>query len=83
MTKYDFIVINKTYGPTGDAVKYRLIVEKVAVLDDDRTLDIVLQEAGVSSYDVGLVIEQLEALPYGAKHVYAYGDTGRILIEQV
>lgn len=32
---------------------------------------------------IGAAIEQLKAIPYGAKHAYAIGNEGRILIEQV
>lgn len=83
MTIYDFVVTNKERNPKNDAVYIKLIVEKVAILDDDVTLDKWLSDNGVDNQQIGSVIEQLEALPYAAKHAYAIGRDGRILIEQV
>ena len=83
MINYDFVVTNRVKSTkNNDAVKLKLVTERVAVLDDDITLDTELSKLGVYDDDIGHAIELLESLPYGAKHVYVYGSSGRILIEQ-
>ena len=79
MQYLDFVVTNRV--KSNDSIK--LITEKVHVLDDDITLNDELLKLGDENSDVASAIEQLEALPYGAKHVYVYGNFKRILIEQV
>ena len=83
MIYYDFVVTNREKIAKPDTIKYKFIVEKVALLDDDITLDVELKKHGVGDREIGAIIEQLEGLPYGAKHAYAVGNNGRILIEQV
>lgn len=81
MTHYDFVVTRREKTPITGLLK--AYVEKVAVLDDDLTLDDFLRAQGVEDKDVGAVIESLEAIPYGAKRAHAFGRNGRILIEQI
>lgn len=83
MTYYDFVVTNRENVDNDRVIKHKFTVEKVALVDDDVTLEQRLKEYGVEDSAIGAVIEQLEGLPYGAKHAYAVGSSGRILIEQV
>lgn len=84
MIHYDFVVTNMQKIDGDKVIKHKLITEKVAVLDDDRTLyDVLKNKFELDDHSIASVIEQLEGLPYGAKHVYTVGNDGRILIEQV
>lgn len=95
MTYYDFFVVGREEPDINksDSVVEKIIVEKLSYetntwgvrMVGDRAwpgLDTYLDKAGVDDEQIGAVIEQLEALPYRAKHAYAVGREGRILIEQ-
>lgn len=90
---WDFFVLE--IGEDVDStIRQKLIVEKLPFTTDAYglkevnggkalpTLERYLELADVEDSAIGAVIEQLEALPYGAKHAYAVGRNGRILIEQ-
>lgn len=81
MTSYDFVVTH--HEQAAGEYAYKLSVEKVAVLDNDVTLDRWLTKEDVADKEIGQLIERLESLPYGEKSVIANGRNGRILIEQI
>lgn len=79
----DFVIIG--YTPAiGDGIAYTLEVEK-RKLDGNRLplLDEWLEKIEeVDNFAIGEIIEELEALPYGAAEVAAYGRAGEITITQ-
>ena len=84
-TGYDFVITDYTssVGAYEESI-YKLVVEKMSMENNKLpTLDKWLELEGVMDAERGEVVEQLEALPYGAGRVYVAGRNGKILIEQV
>lgn len=81
---YDFVIIDYTPAEDGDGVAYTLVVEK-RKLDGNRLplLDEWLDRLEeIDNFTVGEIIQELEAIPYGAAEVAAYGRAGEITIKQ-
>lgn len=96
MIEYDYFVTGfEMPQKQSDAVYERITVEKlpfttdvygIARIEGGKAYPVManyLSKSDVEDSAIGAVLEQLEALPYGAKHAYAVGRNGRILIEQI
>jgi len=96
MTQYDYFVVGfEIPENSSDTVSEKITVEKlpfttdvygIARIESGKAYPVManyLSKSDVEDSAIGAVLEQLEALPYGAKHAYAVGRNGRILIEQI
>ena len=96
MIEYDYFVTGfEMPQKQSDAVYERITVEKLPFTtnvygtkqtEDGKSYPVMadyLSKCDIEDSAIGAVLEQLEALPYGAKHAYAVGRNGRILIEQI
>ena len=96
MAQYDYFVVGfEIPKNSSDIVSEKITVEKLPFTtnvygtkqtEDGKSYPVMadyLSKCDIEDSAIGAVLEQLEALPYGAKHAYAVGRNGRILIEQV